>query len=142
MNWLLDVNLILASRWTTHPNHPVAKAWIDSLEKFYTSAITELGFVRVSLSIAYRATWDEARETLEKLHARPGHQFLADDVDGLAPPETGAKDTTDAHLVTLARRHGLKLATLDETLISRTWAAGVAENPLLQPAKSQPKGKN
>jgi len=136
MSWLLDVNLILASRWTTHPDHPAAKAWIDSVDKFYTTAITELGFVRISLSIAYRATWDETQETLEKLHGRPGYQFLADDVDGTASPETGAKDTTDAHLVTLAKRHDLKLATLDATLIGKPWAVGVAENPLAQPMTS------
>lgn len=133
MSWLLDVNLILASRWTTHPEHPAAKAWIDSVDKFYTTAITELGFVRISLSGAYRATWDEVQETLKKLHSRPGHQFLADDVNGLAPPETGSKDTTDAHLVTLAKRHGLKLATLDQPLMVQPWAAGVAQNPLPQP---------
>ncbi len=133
MNWLLDVNLILASRWTTHPNHPAAKAWIASVDNFYTTPITELGFVRISLSIAYRATWDETQETLEKLHAHPGHQLLADDVDGTHSPETVSKDTTDAHLVTLAKRHGLKLATLDETLLGKPWSAGVAENPLLSP---------
>jgi predicted nucleic acid-binding protein len=133
MSWLLDVNLILASRWTTHPDHPAAKAWIGSVNQFYTTAITELGFVRISLSAAYQATWDEAQETLEKLHARSGHQFLADDLDGTGSPETGSKDTTDAHLVTLARRHGLKLATLDGDLTTRPWAAGVAENPLLSP---------
>jgi hypothetical protein len=136
MSWLLDVNLILASRWTTHPDHLAAKAWIDSVDKFYTTAIVELGFVRISLSGAYRANWDETQETLEKLHGRPGHQFLADDVDGTASPETGSKDTTDAHLVTLAKRHGLKLATLDGALIGKPWAAGVAVNPLLQPIKS------
>jgi predicted nucleic acid-binding protein len=82
------------------------------------------------LSAAYRATWDEAQETLKKLHARPGHQFLRDDVDGLASPRTVANETTDAHLVTLAKRHGLRLATLDEALIARPWAAGFANNPL------------
>ncbi len=133
MNWLLDVNLILASRWTTHPDHPAAKAWIASVDKFYTTAITELGFVRISLSAAYQATWDKTQETLEKLHARLGHQFLSDDVDGTSSPETGSKDTTDAHLVTLAKRHGLKLATLDGDLIDKPWAAGIAENPLLSP---------
>ena len=46
------------------------------------------------------------------------------------------KDTTDAHLVTLAKRHGLKLATLDGTLIAKPWAVGVAENPLLQGIES------
>ena len=45
-------------------------------------------------------------------------------------------DTTDAHLVILAKRHGLKLATLDGTLIAKPWAAGVAENPLLQAMQS------
>lgn len=130
MSWLLDVNFILASRWTTHPDHRAARAWINSLNLFYTCAITELGFLRISLSIAYGATWDEVREALERLHARNGHRFLADDVDGMASPPTGSTDTTDAHLVTLARRHGLKLATLDTVLIGKSWAVGIAENPL------------
>ena len=136
MSWLLDVNLILASRWTTHPEHLAAKAWIDSVDRFYTTAIVELGFVRISLTHAYAATWDEAQETLKTLHGRRGHQFLADDVDGTASPETGSKDTTDAHLVTLAARHGLKLATLDGTLLAKPWADGVAENPLPQPKQA------
>jgi uncharacterized protein len=134
MSWLLDVNLLLASRWTTHPDHVAAKAWIGAVDAFYTTAITELGFVRISLGSGYRASWVETQETLKKLHARPGHHFLADDVDGLAPPETGSKDTTDAHLVTLAKRHGLKLATLDEIMLAQPWAAGFAANPLATPA--------
>ncbi len=131
MSWLLDVNLILASRWTTHPEHSGAKAWVDSVEEFRTCAISELGFIRISLSGAYRATWEEAREALKKLHARAGHRFLADNVDGTASPQTNSSDTTDAHLVTLAKHHGLKLATLDAVLISKPWATGIAENPLL-----------
>ena len=113
-----------------------ARAWLNSVDRFHTCAITELAFVRISLSVAYRATWDETQETLQKLHARPGHQFLADDVDGAASPPTGSKDTTDAHLVTLAKRHGMKLATLDGELVAKAWATSVAENPLLQPLKS------
>ena len=76
-------------------------------------------------------------ESLKKLRARKGHQFVADDVSGTDAPETPSKDTTDAHLVALAKRHGLKLATLDTTLAAKPWAAGVAENPLaasLKPA--------
>jgi hypothetical protein len=136
VSWLLDVNLILASRWATHPDHPAAKAWIDSVDKFYTTAITELGFVRISLSPAYQATWGETQAALMKLRARSGHQFLVDDVDGAALPETGSRETTDAHLVTLAKRHGLKLATLDEVLVGKPWAAGIAENPLRRLGKS------
>jgi predicted nucleic acid-binding protein len=133
MNWLLDVNLILASRWTTHLDHLAAKAWVDSAASFHTCAISELGFVRISLSGAYGATWNETQESLKKLHARPGYHFLADDLDGTALPETSSKDTTDAHLITLAIRHGLKLATLDAALMGKSWAVGVAENPLILP---------
>ena len=130
MTWLLDVNLILASRWTTHADHSAVADWLDSVPEFHTCAITELGFVRVSLTAAYQATWDEVQESLEALHTRAGYRFLADDVDGAASPETPAKDTTDAHLISLSKKHGLKLATLDSSLIAKPWAAGVAENPL------------
>jgi predicted nucleic acid-binding protein len=137
MSWLLDVNFVLASRWTTHPNHVAAKLWIDSIAAFSTCAISELGFARISLGPAYQASWSEVQETLNKLHRRPAHHFLADDVDGTASAETAAKDTTDAHLVALAKRHGMKLATLDAELLAKPWAASVAANPLL-PAKPVP----
>ena len=142
MSWLLDVNFILASRWTTHASHAAAKAWIDSAGSFHTCAISELGFVRISLSGAYGASWAETQESLDKLHARPGHRFLVDNVDGAASPETGSRDTTDAHLITLARRHGLKLATLDGNLMGKPWAAGVAENPLLASESTPAKAEN
>lgn len=47
------------------------------------------------------------------------------------------KDTTDAHLVRLAARHHLKLATLDMALVSKSWAAGIAENPLVIQPRNQ-----
>ena len=133
MSWLLDVNLMLASRWMTHPDHANAKAWLGTISGFHTCSIVELGFMRISLSPVYQATWNEVQTTLQKLHARSGHKFLPDDVDGMASPETNSKDTTDAHLVTLAKWHGLKLATLDTGLLAKPWAVGVAENPLVVP---------
>lgn len=94
MSWLLDVNFILASRWVTHPDHVAVKAWIDSIDKFYTCAITELGFVRISLSAGYKATWSEVQQALQKLHERSGYEFLVDDIDGVSSPETVSADTT------------------------------------------------
>lgn len=131
VSWLLDVNLILASRWTTHAEHAAVANWLASVPEFHTCAITELGFVRISLVSAYQATWDEVQQTLRALHSKASYRFLIDDVDGSASPETSAKDTTDAHLISLAIKHGLKLATLDAALIAQAWVRGVAENPLL-----------
>jgi predicted nucleic acid-binding protein len=86
VSWLLDVNFILASRWTTHPDHQEAKAWLDSMAEFRTCAISELGFVRISLSSAYGAAWNDVQESLKELHARNGHLFVADDVKGTDAP--------------------------------------------------------
>jgi len=93
-------------------------------------AIMELGFMRVSLSPAYTATWQDAHRSLSNLLARPRHRFLPDDVSAIASPETSYKDTTDAHLVQLAKRHGMRLATLDAALIAQPWAKRIAINPI------------
>jgi predicted nucleic acid-binding protein len=46
------------------------------------------------------------------------------------PQLSSNRDVTDAHLVQLAATHGLKLATLDQTLCRRPWSASLSENPL------------
>lgn len=130
MSWLLDVNILLASRWKTHADHDAVREWLDAQPEFHTTPIVELGFMRVSLSPAYSATWKDAHRSLASLLSRPEHSFRPDDISATESPESGYKDTTDAHLVKLAQSHGLRLATLDESLISRPWAAGVASNPL------------
>ena len=112
MSWLLDVNLLLATRWATHPDHAAAKGWLDFATEFYTCPICELGFVRISLSTAYGASWHDVQQSLQNLHRHPGYRFLVDDVKGNESPETSYKNTTDAHLVALAKRHGLKLGNL------------------------------
>ena len=132
MSWLLDVNLLLASRWTTHVDHVAVRAWLDEQAEFHTTPIVELGFMRVSLSPGYSATWQDAHRSLLSLYSRAAHRFLADDLSATASPESSYKDTTDAHLVRLAVHHGLKLATLDMALLAKTWASGLAFNPILE----------
>lgn len=136
MNWLLDVNILLASRWTTHADHERVRSWLDSQQQFHTTPIVELGFLRVSLSPGYAASWADAHQSLVALQARPSHRFLPDDVMATDSPESRYQDTTDAHLVSLAARHHLKLATLDMALISKPWAVGVAIHPLHIPSKT------
>ena len=90
-----------------------------------------MGFLRVSMSPAYGATFADAKTALEAITRLSSHHFLADDISADALPMlTSGKDVTDAHLVSLATAHGLKLATLDERLCAKSWAAGIAENPL------------
>jgi uncharacterized protein len=129
--WLLDVNVLLACGWKSHSEHRFVLAWLLQLNRWATCPLTESGFIRISMTPAYQASFEDARKSLATLRALQGHRFVVDDVDAsLLPLLTSSKDTTDAHLVTLAKRQGLKLATLDTALLSKTWASGVAVNPV------------
>jgi len=135
--WLLDVNVLLGCGWKSHSDHPALLAWLLQVSDWVTCPLTESAFMRISMTTAYQATFDDTRKSLATLRALRGHRFLTDDVNAASLPVlTSYKETTDAHLVTLAKRHGMKLATLDAQLMARHWAIGVAENPLLQLSKS------
>ncbi len=45
MSALLDVNLLLACGWQTHPEHARALAWLDLQSEFFTCPLVELGFI-------------------------------------------------------------------------------------------------
>jgi predicted nucleic acid-binding protein len=125
MRYLLDVNVLLAWGWADHTEHLRAASWIASIKrkrnsKILTSAIPELGFVRVSVQRgAGRLSVGEAAVTLAGMLGSLGghHEFLSDDGSSSAgfPAWCGsASQTTDAHLISLAHAHGAELATLDK----------------------------
>lgn len=131
MSHLLDVNLLLACAWQSHAEHAKARAWLERQNSFATCPISQLGFLRVSLSPGYRASFADALAALEDITARKGAEFLADDLPAAnVPAVTSHADMTDAYLVALAKAHKVRLATLDATLCGKAWAKGVAENPL------------
>ena len=134
MSHLLDVDLLVACAWQSHSRHREANRWLGSQAEFFTCAPTQMGFLRVSLSPAYRVSFAEARAALSDICALPAHRFLADATSASAlPPLASRHEISDAHLATLSKNHSLQLATLDEALCRAAWAAGVAINPLGAP---------
>ena len=130
MSYLLDVNFLVACAWQSHADHARVNRWLNGAESFATSTVTEMGFLRVSMSPAFGAAFSDAMAALEAIVALRRHRFLRDGTRGRSlPPVATSKDVTDAHLVRLAARHRLKLATLDSTLCRRSWAHGIAEDP-------------
>ncbi len=131
MSYLLDVNMLLACGWGSHRQHAKVAAWIARQPLFYTCAIVELGFVRVSMSPAYQASFVDAQTALASITQMKSARFLMDDLHVSAiPVVTSYSDTTDAYLVGLARKHAVTLATLDDILCKRAWAASSAVNPI------------
>ena len=132
MSCLIDVNLLLAAAWETHPRHAEARAWVTTGSGIHSCDISELGFVRVSMTPAFGGDLSSAVQFLNGLRTRKFISRLAStaEVENL-PRVTSYKDTTDAYLVLLASQNNLRLATLDQRLLNKPWAHGATFDPLL-----------
>jgi uncharacterized protein len=124
MSHLLDVNALVAWAWTDHPHHLRVDRWIAMIlsvddRHLATTPIVQLGFVRVSvLRNPQGITVEMASQRLSSLvdFLKKKHRFLPDDLSSCRPFPAWCKNpkhTTDAHLLALAEKHGMKLATLD-----------------------------
>jgi uncharacterized protein len=123
---LLDVNALVALAWDSHVHHHAIRSWMaaNGRHGWATCPITESGFVRVSsnahvLPIAIGV--EAARTVLTALRAAEGHRFMPDDisiVDDDVPRFHGHRQVTDAHLLTLARRSGVRLVTFDAGIVA------------------------
>ncbi len=121
MRYLLDVNALIALAHTGHSSHAKALGWylsvVQSATGFHTCSITELGFVRVSVVTGLQPDILAAKEALSALKSSSKVRFdiLPDDL-GVAQLPAFVKrphSITDGHLAELARKHSVRLVTLD-----------------------------
>ncbi|CAN5176386.1 type II toxin-antitoxin system VapC family toxin [soil metagenome] len=123
---LLDVNALVALAWDSHVHHAPMRTWFaaNRASGWATCPITESGFVRVSSNpkvLPSPIGVATARDVLSLLRAVDGHRFLADDVslaDRDVPAIVGHRQVTDAHLLTLARRRGVRVLTFDAGMLA------------------------
>jgi predicted nucleic acid-binding protein len=121
VKYLRDVNALLAWGLAAHAQHGRTRRWLASLRgtgaMLCATPISELGLLRVAALLAFARHLADARRILDSMRNAPGfaHEFLSDDVAGDRLPAwvQSSAQTTDGHLLTLAARHGAKLATLD-----------------------------
>ena len=121
---LLDVNALIALAWDSHIHHAATRDWFaaNGADGWATCPLTESGFVRVSSnprSLPSPIGVLDARRVLALLRAAGSHRFLVDDVsmtDDDVPRLVGHRQVSDAHLLTLARRHEVRLVTFDSGL--------------------------
>ncbi len=123
MRFLLDVNSLIALGFADHAFHSRMVAWLQATEdaELLSCSIVELGFVRVlSQAASYAFSVEQARTLLVLLKTSPVRpiQFLADNRDMSQLPRwvKSAGQTTDGHLIDLARAHGCRLATFDSRI--------------------------
>lgn len=119
MIYLLDVSTLLAWLWRDHEYHRRVIRWKRG-ESVAVCPITELGFLRISTQPAFGATMDEARAMLSVWHQKAQPRHVPCDLPALdcAPAPTSGK-TTDFYLASLAQKHAMRWATLDESSAHR-----------------------
>ena len=121
---LLDVNALVALAWDSHIHHLQIRQWFadNASTGWATCPVTESGFIRVSTNpkvLPSPIGFTAAQQVLQRLRAVGAHRFLTDDVSPVAPDFpalSGYRQVTDAHLLTLARRHRTRLVTFDKAI--------------------------
>jgi toxin-antitoxin system PIN domain toxin len=120
---LLDVNVLVAILDSAHIHHERAVLWFvkNAQQGWATCPLAELGFTRVMCSkgIPGGLMPHEAVALLGQLKASPGYRFVPDSMpaeEALSMPISGVQQVTDAYLISLCRRVGLRLATFDRRI--------------------------
>ena len=122
MKYLLDVNALIALGFEPHEFHRRVVNWsAKNAPEVATCSITELGFVRVlSQAARYGLSVTEAQSLLLRLKGSKAmtFRFVADDHDLSYMPSwvKRPEQTTDGHLLELARAKRGSLATLDRRI--------------------------
>lgn len=124
MRYLLDVNALLALGHVRHVHHDRVMQWFAGLSSaedvLGTCAITELGFVRVSVQAGLQPDIFSAQQALAKMKA--SSQVLIElwadglGVDRLPAYVRKPAELTDGHLLELARAQRARLVTLDVSI--------------------------
>ncbi|MGA2697850.1 MAG: PIN domain-containing protein [Terracidiphilus sp.] len=121
MRYLLDVNALIAYGFRRHDFHDRVGAWMRTRksDRFLTCSIVELGFVRVLGNVrTYGLDVAHAKSLLQELKAWRALplEFIKDgnDISALPVWVKSPAQTTDGHLLQLAKANGAVLATLDE----------------------------
>lgn len=124
---LLDVNVLLALAWPHHPFHSLARKRLEVHNgRWSTCALTELGFLRLSLNPAIvnlRLAPAEAADMLAAIVTDRRHVYLGSLPSPVAPPHRvlftkilGYRQVTDVYLLGLAKQARATLVTFDSRM--------------------------
>lgn len=139
---LLDVNVLVALGWSSHPFHSLVTERMERQNgPWFTCAITQLGFIRLSANPAVTkavVSPSMAADLLIRMARDRHHAFLPEllpiqESAALAGFQRamGPQQVTDVFLLAMAARNGASFLTLDARLTNL--AAGLADLEVLRP---------
>ena len=114
--YLLDSSVAIALFAEGHVHWKRTNRFLEDCD-IILCPVTQGAISRVFMRESTFADFKAVVEFFSHLSRQPWYQFIADDVDFKDLPNEGIfghRQVTDAYLPQLARKHGVKLATLDE----------------------------
>ncbi len=137
MDFLLDVNVLIARADSRHVHHRRCRRWEaeHAAASLCTCPLTENGFLRIYGHPDYPGgpgSPGEALIELRHLLALPGHRFLPADLTIARASMFGSlagvspRQLADLYLLGVASRHGVRFATMDENVPAALIAGGPA----------------
>jgi predicted nucleic acid-binding protein len=115
MNYLLDVNALIAMGYKKHEFHRRVTLWAKG-KNLLTCSISEIGFVRVLSGLPEAdVTTALCRQLLAQMKADWKMQLLPDHRPAETLPDwvRSSQQVTDGHLLDLAQANKAQLATTD-----------------------------
>ena len=114
MTYLLDVNALLAWEHRNSSHHTAFHAWASRTGRgnLWTCALTELGFLRVSMQV-FGYTLAQATDALATLKKHVGGFIETAPPPRLPAWSSTAAKISDAYLTQVARENKMRLATFD-----------------------------
>lgn len=125
MQYLLDVNVLLALAWPNHDHHKAAHSWFAECGQWASCPLTQTGFVRISCQPAVTRRMVHIHEAVQILASstkNTNHHFWHQTTQLTSLPGEllqrvmGPQQLTDALLLDLAIRHKGVLATFDKRI--------------------------
>jgi predicted nucleic acid-binding protein len=117
MKYMPDINVLIALAHTNHVAHSRAYAWYKRARpaSLGLCAITELGFVRVSVQAHLQPDVASAQHSLAGLKKTGPFELWPDTLGANVMPGYVKRpaELTDGHLLELAKANNARLATLD-----------------------------
>jgi uncharacterized protein len=124
VSYLLDANVLIALGWTRHEHHEKTSLWFKSHARsgWATCAFTQAAFVRIIAQLSFSGHSIGIGDVAELLLRNTAHlkhrllplDFGFEEVMGWCSGGLlGHRQITDAWLLALAIRNGVKLVTFD-----------------------------
>lgn len=120
MNYLLDVNALVAGVYEDHEHHAVMRFWIKENEGngLRVAPLVMTGCLRVLMAVSGEKKPGGLISAIKAFKDFYKIETVGDttEIEQLGKWITGPKQVTDAHLLVVAKRHKLKLLTFDKRI--------------------------